>query len=309
MSKIDTKHLLAAVTVADEGSLSRAAIRLNITQSAVSKQILALEDYLGHELFSRNNRRLHTTAAGEIFVKHARIALLMQERAIHLSREASAESRTVLHLGKSPYTDPFFISSLKAIQRDEFPELRLDIDSNFSAELSRQVLEGVLDMAVLTDGAAEPHLSTLDLTTNPFYILVREDDGVAHRRTACLDDLNARTWIRFARHVHPDLYDRFTQHLEKSHIQPCAVHHVTTAEEAVQLVLEVNGIATITKTGAWRVLDQGLTMRPLLAEGLVLVTVLAIRSDSNHPLVARFVRTVGKKLCRPQRKSQGTCLV
>ena len=301
MSKIDTKHLVAAVAVADEGSLSKAAIRLNITQSAVSKQILALEDYLGHALFMRNNRRLQTTAAGEIFVKHARLALMIQDRAVQLSREAFAESKTVLHLGKSPYADPFFISVLTAIQRTEFPEIRLDVESNFSVELSRQVEDGVLDMAVLTEGPSNPHLSTLRLATNPFYALIREDHDIARRKIAVLEDLHGRTWIRFARHVHPDLYDRFSQTLERFHVQPSAVHHVTTADEAVQLVLEVNGVATITGTGAWRVLDEGLTLRPLIAKDLSLITVLAIRSDSDSPTIGRFVRAVGKRLCGTRR--------
>ena len=297
MSKIDTKHLVAAVAVADEGSLSKAAIRLNITQSAVSKQILALEDYLGHELFKRNNRRLQTTAAGEIFVKHARLALLIQDRAVQLSREAFVESKTVLHLGKSPYADPFFISVLTGIQRAEFPQLRLDVESNFSVELGRQVEDGILDMAVLTDGPSNPHLSTLRLATNSFYVLVREDHDIAHRKVADLQDLHGRTWIRFARHVHPDLYDRFSQTLERFHVQPSAVHHVTTAEEAVQLVLEVNGIATITGTGAWRVLEKGLTLRPLMADDLSLLTVLAVRSDSDSPVISQFFKAVGKRLC------------
>ena len=302
MSNIDTKHFEAAVAVADEGSLSKAAIRLNITQSAVSKQILALEGYLGHELFKRNNRRLHTTAAGDVFVKQARLALRIQERAVQLSREAFANSKTVLHLGKSPYADPFFISVLTAIQRAEFPEIRLDVESNFSLELSRQVIDGVLDMAVLTEGTSSPHLSTLRLATNSFYVLVREDHDVARRKIANLQDLHGRTWIRFARHVHPDLYDSFSHNLERSHVQPSAVHHVTTADEAVQLVLEVNGIATITGIGAWRVLDHGLTLRPLLAKDLRLLTVLAVRSDSDSPLIGRFVRAVGKRLCGPQRE-------
>lgn len=124
MSGIGTIHLIAAVTVTDEGSLSQAAIKLCITQSAVSKQILALEDFLGHQLFTRTSRRLQTTLAGEAFVKHARIALLMQDRAIQLSREAYVEAKAVLHLGKSPYTDPFFISALAAIQRSDFSALR-----------------------------------------------------------------------------------------------------------------------------------------------------------------------------------------
>lgn len=302
MSEIDTKHLVAAVAVADEGSLSKAAIRLNITQSAVSKQILALEDYLGHELFKRNNRRLHMTAAGEIFVKHARLALKIQGRAVQMSREAFAESKTVLHLGKSPYSDPFFISILTAIQRAEFPDIRLDVESNFSVELSRQVIDGVLDMAVLAEGTSSPHLSALRLATESFYVLVREDHVIARRKIANLQDLHGKTWIRFARHVHPDLYDRFSQTLERYHVRPSAVHQVTTADEAVQLVLETNGIATITGTGAWRVLDHGLTLRPLIAEELRLLTVLAVRSDSDSPAIGQFVRAVGKRLCGPQRK-------
>ena len=301
MSKIDTKHLVAAVAVADEGSLSKAAIRLNITQSAVSKQILALEEYLGHALFMRTNRRLQMTAAGEIFVKHARLALMIQDRAVQLSREAFAESKTVLHLGKSPYADPFFISGLTAIQRTEFPEIRLDVESNFSVELGRQVEDGLLDLAVLTEGRSNPHLSTLRLAENCFYVLVRDDHDIARRKVANLEDLHGETWIRFARHVHPDLYEKFSHTLEQFHVQPSAVHHVTTADEAVQLVLEVNGVATITGTGAWRVLDEGLTLRPLVAEDLSLITVLAMRSDSDSPIIGRFVRAVGKRLCVTRR--------
>ena len=301
MSKIDTKHLVAAVAVADEGSLSKAAIRLNITQPAVSKQILALGDYLGHALFKRNNRRLQTTAAGEIFVKHTRLALMIQDRAVQSSREAYAESKTVLHLGKSPYADPFFISVLTAIQRIEFPELRLDVESNFSVEPGRQVEDGVLDMAVLTEGSLNPYLSTLRLAENCFYVLFRDDNDIARRKVANLDDLHGKTWIRFARHVHPDLYDKFSHTLERFNVQPSAVHHVTTADEAVQLVLEVNGIATITGNGAWRVLNQRLTLRPLIAKDLLLLTVLAIRSDSDSPVIGRFVRAVGKRLCGPRR--------
>ncbi len=300
MSPIDTKHYLAAVMVADEGSLSRAATKLNVTQSAVSKQILALENYLGHEIFVRTSRHLRITAAGEVFLTYARFAILLQERAVNLSREAFAESRTVLHVGKSPYTDPFIISALTAIQREEFPALRLDVESNFSIELGKQVLAGVLDMAVLTEGVPNPHLSTLELSRNPFYVLIREENPLARRKLIRLDDLNGRVWIRFARHVHSDLYDRFNQSLERSRIQPAAVHHVTTAEEAVQLVADVDGVATITKTGAWRVLDRGLTLRPLHTDGLALVTVLTVRADTDSSTIGAFLRAVGKKLCCPQ---------
>ena len=296
---IDTRHFLAAVTVADEGSVSRAAIKLKISQSAASKQILALEDYVGHELFTRGHRRLQATAAGEVFVQNARFALEMQERAVQLSREAYIESKAIVHLGKSPYIDPFLISALTTIQRSSFPNMRLDVQSNFSRELCQQVLAGVLDMALVTGEDADPRLSLLEISTTPFYVLAPIDHEVAQRNVISPEDLHGNIWIRFSRHVHPDLYDRFTSVIERNRIKPAAVHHVTTAEEAAQLVLEEDGMAMITQHGAWRVLRRGLTMRPFASEELKITTSLAVRSGECSPVVNRFLREVGKELCSP----------
>ena len=295
MFKVDTRQLLAAVTVADEGSLSRAAIRLNITQSAVSKQILALEAYLGFELFTRNNRRLRATTAGEVFTSKARVILQLGDQAVQQSREVHAGAQLSVHLGKSPYTDPFLISGIHAIQRTEFPELRIDVESNFSPELQREVLAGVLDMAVLTEGGPDPSLSTLELARCPLFVLLREEHEAALKQALRLSDFNGQICIRFARHVHPDLYDRLSKLMERSRIQPRSVHHVTTAEEAVQLVLEEDGLAVLTQVGAWRVLENGVTMRPLRADSLDLATVLVVRADTDSAVIGNLVRAIGKK--------------
>ena len=81
-----------------------------------------------------------------------------------------------------------------------------------------------------------------------------------------------------------------------SQVHPLGVHLVTTAEEAVQLTLEEDGLAILTQAGAWPVLESGLTMRPLEAEGFDLVTVLAVREDAEAPHLARFIEAIGKRL-------------
>ena len=65
MSGSDTKYLRAAVVLMEELNFSRAATKLNIGQSALSKQIGHLHEHLGYELFVREGRNITATAAGE----------------------------------------------------------------------------------------------------------------------------------------------------------------------------------------------------------------------------------------------------
>ncbi len=305
MSGVDTKLMRAAIAVADAGGLSLAAIELGISQSAVSKQVLALEDFLGHPVFSRNTRHLAMTPAGEVFVEQARHAMLIQERAIQLSREAHAASRLLVRMGKSPDTDPRFISVISEIQLAQFPKLRLDIESNFSLELAKRVIAGTLDLAVLTEGIPNPYLSELELSNLPFYVLFRDTEELAHREQLKLDDLQGRIWITFGRHVHPEIYDRVNQILERRGIEPASRHHVTTADESAQLVQELGGIALLTTTGARRVLSSGLAIRPLAEGDLTLRTVLAIRAENKSPVIGELVKAIGKELGGRKRLAPG----
>jgi DNA-binding transcriptional LysR family regulator len=74
----EIRLMQAAIALAEELNFSRAAERLNLTQPALSKQIIELEGMLGFRLFERNHQNVELTDAGRAFVEEARDAVLPQ---------------------------------------------------------------------------------------------------------------------------------------------------------------------------------------------------------------------------------------
>lgn len=91
--------LRAFVTVARLGSTARAATAVNLTQSAVSKQVQALEEHLGHTLFERSPQGLKLTESGAIYRPYAEAALEQMERgAMRLGERAALAQPIRLHM-------------------------------------------------------------------------------------------------------------------------------------------------------------------------------------------------------------------
>lgn len=95
---LNLQHLRYFHAVAHEGSLTRAAERLNLSQSALSVQIRKLEDRLGHALFERRGRGLHLTEAGRIALDHADAIFATGAELLATLRE-TGEARQALRVG------------------------------------------------------------------------------------------------------------------------------------------------------------------------------------------------------------------
>ena len=297
MNDIDFRLLQAAITVAEELNMSRAAERLGITQPALTKRIHDLEQRLGVVLFERTNRGVELTDHCRAFVEDARLALIHLARAVQRVKASAESAENVLHIGRSPYIDPFIIITLASLHLALYPKLRIELSGNFSAELSRQVLAKELDMALIAKSTESPLLSYLRIETSPFFVLFRESDiDLARREFVTLADLNRRPWALFGSHVHAYLHDQILLKSKERSISSSNVRSIQTAEEAAQLVGRFGGIAFLTQTGAWRSMEQGLTIRPLIDDTLQVETVLITRADDESRLLSEFVRSAMKRL-------------
>lgn len=92
-------HLRYFWAVAHEGGLNRAAARLNVSQSALSVQIAALEESLGQKLFERRGRTLVLTEAGRIALEHADSIFAAGDELVSTLRGRAPQSRSVLRVG------------------------------------------------------------------------------------------------------------------------------------------------------------------------------------------------------------------
>jgi DNA-binding transcriptional LysR family regulator len=99
---VNLRQLDTLISIADAGSLARAAGRLNLSQPAASRQIQALEVELGVRLFDRSGRRLQLTSDGEDIVRRARRLLQDAESLRDRAKALKAGQTGTLRIGASP---------------------------------------------------------------------------------------------------------------------------------------------------------------------------------------------------------------
>jgi DNA-binding transcriptional LysR family regulator len=154
MNDLDPSWLRSFVSIAQTGSVTRAAERVHRTQSAVSTQLQQLEAALGVRLVERSTRALSLTPAGERFLPHALQLLALQAEAQASVR--SPDDAAVLRVGLSEYFAPQRLTELLGLLQDSAPNARYELCWSGSAALARLWAARELDLAVLTSAAPPP---------------------------------------------------------------------------------------------------------------------------------------------------------
>src|ERR1017187_3864632 len=99
---MELRHLRYFVAVAEEENVSRAALKLHVSQPGLSRQIRDLEDEIGFQLFERSAKSLRLTEAGKIFLNEARAVLLHAEDAVKKARAVSGGTTGEINVGYAP---------------------------------------------------------------------------------------------------------------------------------------------------------------------------------------------------------------
>ncbi|CAM5573050.1 DNA-binding transcriptional LysR family regulator [Aquamicrobium terrae] len=143
------RQLQFFVAVAEQGTVSRAAQKLSISQSSVTEAIKELESDLGVELFERHPRGLNITHKGHQFLRHATKILTSvsdARRAFHAGQEATGGR---LQLGVTSLVAGYVLSDLLARYRRAYPGVEVSAIEDNGDYLEHLLIGGKLDVAVM----------------------------------------------------------------------------------------------------------------------------------------------------------------
>ncbi|WP_447957790.1 LysR family transcriptional regulator [Vreelandella sp. EE7] len=161
---MDTQSLQAFIAVAESRSFSRAAEQLHLTQPAVSKRIATLEAQVGTRLFDRIGRRIALTEAGHLLRPRALRILQAVEDSRRALANLSGQVGGTLTLGTSHHIGLHRLPPVLKHYTEQHPEVALDLHFLDSELAYQNVLDGTLEIAVVTLAPAPfEQLETVEL--------------------------------------------------------------------------------------------------------------------------------------------------
>lgn len=183
------KSLLSFMVVARRGSIRAAAVELDLAQSAISRQLQALEHELRTPLLERTTRGVRLTPAGALLYAHGRAALFKTERfhseldAFHGLRRGHVAFAAVESI--APHLLPRVVSAF----RRAYPEVTLAATVAKTGEVIRQVMDGVVSFGVCFSAVPTHGVETVGRFREPLLAVVPLGHDLAGRRSVGLPDL------------------------------------------------------------------------------------------------------------------------
>ena len=178
LRNLDMGTLRSFVTIAESGSMTRAASRLFLTQSAISMQIKRLETSLGLSVFERSAQGMTTTSEGEQLLQFANQMLALNDEA--MGRLTSPDFEGVIRFGApGDVIYPHIPGILREFSRD-FPRVQLKFSSSRTVTLREQFEQGLQDVVLTTE--QKPGKGGTIVCTKPLTWVGAEEGGAWKKR-------------------------------------------------------------------------------------------------------------------------------
>jgi DNA-binding transcriptional LysR family regulator len=149
LAQMELRHLRYFVAVAEEENVTRAALRLHVSQPPLSRQIRSLEDELGIALFDRDANTVRLTEAGRVFLAEARIILQRARDAVEMARDTAGGKRGEIQIGYAPSLTVELLPRALRYFRKSNPGVRARLHDLSTQEMLRGLRDGKLHAALL----------------------------------------------------------------------------------------------------------------------------------------------------------------
>lgn len=283
MELLEIRYFMEAAAA---GSLSRAAVRLGVTQPALSRQIQKLETELQSQLLYRHGRGVSLTGAGERFLKTAAEVVQQLSDVKEELASGSLDAAGIVTLGLPPSIAASLGADLSIRFAAMYPRARLHIREAFSGILLEWAEAGRLDLAVLYDARRSHNLTATPLLLEDLFLI--EPPGAAIGAAAELAELARLSCVL------PGPENGLRRVLDAACVAEGVTPRVLTEVDCVaalkQLVERGAGVTVLPFGAVHReVGDQRLRARPFRSPAMRAMLVIAASSHRPFTLLARNV--------------------
>ncbi|HZP76054.1 MAG TPA: LysR family transcriptional regulator [Pseudolabrys sp.] len=189
------EQLRIFVAVAEHEHVTRAAAEINLTQSATSAAIAALEARYASKLFNRIGRRIELTQAGRLFLVEARAVLARAAAAENVLADIAGLKRGSLRLAASQTVGNYWLPPLMHRYRADHPGIALAVNIGNTEAVSAWVREGVADLGFVEGPVDDPALSVTPVAEDELILVVSPALARQKRHAVSAADLKAMPWV------------------------------------------------------------------------------------------------------------------
>lgn len=235
-------RLKAFHAVTSEGSFTKAARLLGVSQPAVSFQVKALEEAYGVTLFDRRGRRVVPTELGSTLLGLTRRLFSVEEEVREVLAAAQELKHGRLRLGAD---GPYHVTRLLAAFSRRYPGLSVSLAIGNSDEVLQHLVDYRTDVAVLARLEDDPRLHAISLGRHRLVVFVRRSHPWARRNSVRLQDLEGQRMV--LREVGSVTRRVFEEGLDKAGVTPRVVMEIESREAVREVVAAGLGIGVVSE--------------------------------------------------------------
>jgi DNA-binding transcriptional LysR family regulator len=290
---MELRHLRYFIAVAEAENVSRAALKLHVSQPALSRQVRDLEEELGFSLLERSAKSVRLTEAGRVLLTEARAVLQRVEDAVKAARTVATGGRGELHVGYAPsLTARMLPPALRAFQA-ELPNVRVKLHDLSTEEMLAGLRAGRLQIALLVRPmtAMVRGLRFEELTRDPLRLAVAPKHPLARQRTVTLAEAAREPFIAYSRKEYPEYHEMLAAVFAVTQSTPRIVEEQDGVSSLIAAVEAGGGVALMPESLAC-LAGARLKLIPLSPAPEPLIIGAAWAKDGLNATAGRFLQCV-----------------
>ncbi|MGQ5598280.1 LysR substrate-binding domain-containing protein [Streptomyces sp. ESR1.13] len=244
--RLDLNKLDHLIAVAEEGSLTRAAARLHLSQQALSTSIRVLEREVGVPLLERGSAGVTVLPAGAALIEDARVLNGVARAALHRARQIGRGETQALRIGYTPAVTGDELVTLLAPVTEAHLDLAPEIHQRYPSELTDALLAGDLDIGLCRAMKPTHGLTRTTLGHHRLHIAVACDHPLAARTSVTLPELAHETFLIWGAPGRSGYTDLLIDHCRNGGFEPNTERTARQGTPPITAVIGTRHLAFVT---------------------------------------------------------------